>query len=126
MSGDPGCGTASAARSHLRRARRVPTYAGPAARVRHEDLPGAVRRCRAVVIVIGPEELSRAECERHLRDEVTCRVAVCTDSGPHIVPANYAFVQDMLILQTTPESTLGSHAFGRPVAVEVDDFNAIY
>jgi nitroimidazol reductase NimA-like FMN-containing flavoprotein (pyridoxamine 5'-phosphate oxidase superfamily) len=79
-----------------------------------------------VVIVIGPEELSRAECERHLRDEVTCRVAVCTDAGPHIVPANYAFVQDMLILQTTPDSTLGSHASGQPVAVEVDDLSPIY
>lgn len=75
---------------------------------------------------MGPEELSRAECDRHLRDEVTCRVAVCTDAGPHIMPANYAFVEDMLILQTTPEGTLGSHASGQPVALEVDDFNPIY
>ena len=37
--------------------------------------------------------------------------------GPHIVPVNYAVVDDALVLRTSPYSVLGGHARGSILAI---------
>jgi nitroimidazol reductase NimA-like FMN-containing flavoprotein (pyridoxamine 5'-phosphate oxidase superfamily) len=70
-----------------------------------------------------PFELSAEECRELLTAGLVGRVAVCTPVGPHIVPVNYAVVDDAVVIRTTPYSILGSHARGSIVAIEVDQFD---
>jgi uncharacterized protein len=70
-----------------------------------------------------PFDLSQEECRELLSAGLVGRVAVCTPVGPHIVPVNYAVVDDAIVLRTTPYSVLGSHARGSILAVEVDQFD---
>jgi nitroimidazol reductase NimA-like FMN-containing flavoprotein (pyridoxamine 5'-phosphate oxidase superfamily) len=70
-----------------------------------------------------PFELSPEECRELLSAGLVGRVAVCTPVGPHIVPVNYAVVDDAVVIRTTPYSVLGSHARGATLAVEVDQFD---
>ena len=48
------------------------------------------------------------------------RVALCTDSGPQIVPVNYSVVEDSIVFRTTPYSVLGTYAWKTRLAFEVD------
>jgi uncharacterized protein len=67
-----------------------------------------------------PRELGYDDCERLLRGDVAGRVAVCTPSGPHIVPVNYSVVDDAIYLRTTPYSVLGTYGRNTMTAFEVD------
>lgn len=68
-------------------------------------------------------ELSDTECRDLLGAGLVGRVAICTPVGPHIVPVNYALVEDALILRTTPYSVLGSEGRSATLALEVDQFD---
>ncbi len=70
-----------------------------------------------------PFELSPDECRALLSAGLVGRVAICTPVGPHIVPVNYAVVDDSVVLRTSPYSVLGSHARGTILALEVDQFD---
>jgi nitroimidazol reductase NimA-like FMN-containing flavoprotein (pyridoxamine 5'-phosphate oxidase superfamily) len=70
-----------------------------------------------------PFELSSDECRELLSAGFVGRVAMSTPLGPHIVPVNYAVVDDAVVLRTSPYSVLGSHARGSILALEVDDFD---
>ena len=71
-------------------------------------------------------DLTTTECEDLLRAGLVGRVAACTPTGPHIVPVNYAVVDDSIVLRTTPYSVLGSQASGTVLALEVDHFDYDY
>ena len=62
--------------------------------------------------------LSVAECERLLRGGVVGRIAFTTATGPHIVPVNYAYVGDAVVVRTSPQSVLGAVPAGAPAAFE--------
>ncbi len=67
-----------------------------------------------------PRELSSEECRELLSGDVVGRVALCTDSGPQIVPVNYSVVEDSIVFRTTPYSVLGTYAWKTRLAFEVD------
>jgi uncharacterized protein len=65
-------------------------------------------------------ELSYEKCHELLSGGVLGRAAVCTPSGPRIMPVNYAIVDDSVVFRTTPYSVLGTYAWNTQVAFEVD------
>jgi uncharacterized protein len=65
-------------------------------------------------------ELDPQECERLLRAGVVGRVALSTPEGPHIVPVNYAVVDDTIVVRTSAYSVLGTNGRGAMLAFEVD------
>jgi uncharacterized protein len=65
-------------------------------------------------------ELDPQECERLLRAGVVGRVALSTPDGPHIIPVNYAVVDDTIVVRTSSYSVLGAHGRGAMLAFEVD------
>jgi nitroimidazol reductase NimA-like FMN-containing flavoprotein (pyridoxamine 5'-phosphate oxidase superfamily) len=70
-----------------------------------------------------PFELPIEECRDLLAAGVVGRVAICTPIGPHVVPVNYAVVEDSIVVRTSPYSVLGSHARGSILALEIDQFD---
>ena len=68
-------------------------------------------------------ELSEPECEDLLRAGVVGRVAACTPIGPHVVPVNYAVIDDAVVFRTTPYSVLGSQPLRSIIALETDHFD---
>jgi len=68
-------------------------------------------------------ELGFDECEHALRTGVVGRVALMAPDGPHIIPLNYAMVEDAIIVSTAPYSALGTYGPGGLVAFEVDQFD---
>ena len=71
-------------------------------------------------------ELSRAECESLLRAGVAGRVGLVAPDGPHILPINYAVVDEAIVVRTSPYSLLGTHGRDTMVAFEVDQFDYEY
>jgi uncharacterized protein len=67
-----------------------------------------------------PVELSYEKCRELISGGVVGRVAVCTPSGPRIIPVNYAVVEDSVIFRTTPYSLLGTYAWNTALAFEID------
>ena len=67
-----------------------------------------------------PRDLDPQECERLLRANIVGRVAVSTPVGPHIVPVNYAVVDDTIVIRTSALSLLGTHGRDSMLAFEVD------
>ena len=67
--------------------------------------------------------MSDDECERLLRGNVVGRVALSTPDGPHIVPVNYAVVDDAVVVRTSPYSVLGTYGRDAVLAFEVDQFD---
>ena len=65
-------------------------------------------------------ELDLEECERLLRAGVVGRVALSTPEGPHIVPVNYAVVDDTIVVRTSSYSVLGTYGRNAMLAFEVD------
>jgi len=47
-------------------------------------------------------------------------VALCTDTGPLVWPVNYSMVEDDIVFRTSPHSLLGTMAWNRHLAFEVD------
>jgi nitroimidazol reductase NimA-like FMN-containing flavoprotein (pyridoxamine 5'-phosphate oxidase superfamily) len=70
-----------------------------------------------------PFDLGSGECRRLLGAGLVGRVAICTPVGPHIVPVNYAVVDESVVIRTSPYGVLGSHARGSVLALEVDNFD---
>jgi uncharacterized protein len=70
-----------------------------------------------------PFEMPAEECRELLSAGVVGRVCVCTPVGPHIVPVNYAIVDDSVVIRTSPYSVLGSHARGAILAFEIDELD---
>lgn len=64
--------------------------------------------------------LSESECRALLADCQTGRVAVIAPDGPHIIPINYALVDEHIVLRTARATVLGANAPERPVAFEVE------
>lgn len=65
-------------------------------------------------------ELDPRECERLLRAGVVGRVALSTPEGPHIIPVNYAVVDDTIVIRTSSYSILGTYGRDAMLAFEVD------
>jgi uncharacterized protein len=70
-----------------------------------------------------PIELSEGQCRELLGAGLVGRVAICTPVGPHIVPVNYAIVDDSVVLRTTPYSVVGTQGAGAMMAFEVDELD---
>ena len=68
-------------------------------------------------------DIGREECERLLRSGVVGRVALSTPEGPHIVPVNYAVVDDTIVIRTSAYSVLGTYGHNAMLAFEVDDID---
>jgi len=68
-------------------------------------------------------ELTTSECESLLRAGIVGRVAVSTPDGPLIIPLNYSVSDDAIMVRTTPDSMLGTHAQDAVFAFEVDHFD---
>jgi len=68
-------------------------------------------------------ELSTQQCEALLRVGMVGRVAFSTPAGPHMVPVNYAVVDDAIVVRTSPYSLLGTHGRNTMVAFGVDGFD---
>ena len=64
--------------------------------------------------------LGTQECQILLRTTVVGRIAVSTPDGPHIVPVNYAVVDDAIVVRTSAYSVLGTYARDAMLAFEVD------
>lgn len=64
--------------------------------------------------------LTESECRALLADSQTGRVAVVAPDGPHIIPVNYALVDESLIFRTSPFSVLATYAGNANIAFEVD------
>lgn len=69
-------------------------------------------------------ELSQGECEDLLRAGVAARVAFVTPDGPHIVPINYAVIDQAIFLRTSPSSLLGIYGRGARLAIEIDGLDS--
>ena len=67
-----------------------------------------------------PLDLDPQECSRLLRAGVVGRVALSTPEGPHIVPVNYAVVEDTIVIRTSAYSILGTYGRNAMLAFEVD------
>jgi uncharacterized protein len=67
-----------------------------------------------------PTELSYGKCRDLLGGGVVGRVALCTPTGPRIVPVNYAVVEDTVVFRTSPHSLLGTTIRNTSIAFEVD------
>ena len=72
-----------------------------------------------------PRELGFDECVRLLRSGVMGRVALTTPRGPHIVPVNYAVVEESVLVATSPYSALGTYGPQDLVVFEVDHFDYV-
>jgi uncharacterized protein len=65
-------------------------------------------------------DLARTDCLDLIARGAVGRVAVCTPDGPHLVPVNYAVVDETVVVRTSAYSILGTYARGALVAFEVD------
>lgn len=68
-----------------------------------------------------PEELAHEKCVELLRGAIVGRVAFAVPEGLRIVPVNYTTVGPSVVFRTTPDSLLGRHADGAPLAFEIDE-----
>jgi nitroimidazol reductase NimA-like FMN-containing flavoprotein (pyridoxamine 5'-phosphate oxidase superfamily) len=66
------------------------------------------------------QELTVEECVELLAANRVGRAAVCTPSGPHVVPLNYAVHDRSIVFRTTPYSVLGTYGWAGDIAFEVD------
>ena len=68
-------------------------------------------------------DLSQEECRRLIGAGVGGRMALSSPNGPHIVPVNYAVVDDAIVVRTSPYSVLGTYGRDNTLAFEVDQFD---
>lgn len=66
-------------------------------------------------------EIPVAECRELLAAQRIGRVAFDDDSGPMVLPVNYALEGDTILFATGLSTVLAHHLQGRPVSFEVDD-----
>lgn len=60
------------------------------------------------------------QCLALLRADVVGRVALCTPTGPHVIPVNYCVIDDTIILRTTARSVLGTHGRDTLLSFQID------
>lgn len=65
-------------------------------------------------------DLDRDRCLALITRGTIGRIAVTAPDGPHIVPVNYALVDETIAIRTTAYSVVGTYARGSVVAFEVD------
>jgi len=70
-------------------------------------------------------ELGPSECRALLGDHQIGRVAVVAPDGPHIIPVNYALVDETVILRTSPLSLVATLGRNASVAFEVDHLDQV-
>ena len=66
-------------------------------------------------------ELDARECRGLLEGRQVGRVAVCTPTGPQILPVNYVVDGASIVFRTAPYGVLGRHAWHDRIAFEIDD-----
>ena len=69
------------------------------------------------------EALDVDECRQLLAGRHVGRLAYCTDSGPRIVPMNYALAGNTLVFRTGQDTEASRHLPGSLVAFEVDEID---
>jgi nitroimidazol reductase NimA-like FMN-containing flavoprotein (pyridoxamine 5'-phosphate oxidase superfamily) len=67
-----------------------------------------------------PEELTYAQCRALLAGGVFGRVAVCTATGPRILPVNYSVVGEALVFRTSAYGVIAASDWKSSMAFEVD------
>lgn len=65
-------------------------------------------------------ELTVEECVELLSAKTVGRAAICTPTGPHVVPVNYAVHAGSIVFRTAPYSLLGTYGWSGDIAFEVD------
>jgi nitroimidazol reductase NimA-like FMN-containing flavoprotein (pyridoxamine 5'-phosphate oxidase superfamily) len=65
-------------------------------------------------------DLDYRTCRELLAGGVVGRVAVCTPTGPRILPVNYSVIEEQIVFRTHPYTVLGTYAWNRRLAFEVD------
>jgi hypothetical protein len=65
-------------------------------------------------------ELSPSLCEELLRAGVFGRLGVSAPDGPHVIPLNYAVIDDAVVVRTTPHGVAGRRGPGTVAAFEID------
>lgn len=68
-------------------------------------------------------DLPRHQSASLLRSGIAGRVALCTFDGPYVVPVNYSVVDESVVIRTSEDSYLATHADGAILAFEVDQFD---
>ncbi len=68
-------------------------------------------------------ELSADECKELISAQVVGRAAICTPTGPHVVPVNFSIHEDSVVFRTTPYSVLGTYGWSGDIAFEVDSID---
>ena len=64
------------------------------------------------------------ECRRLLHSQQVGRIAFSDDSGPDVLPVNFAMDGDDVLIATTPYSAIARAATGARVAFEVDELDS--
>lgn len=70
-------------------------------------------------------DLSEHECRAHLVDRQVGRAAVVAPDGPHIIPVNYAVVDEAIVFRTSPFSLLATYGRDAVIAFEIDHFDEV-
>jgi hypothetical protein len=70
-------------------------------------------------------DMSPSECRARLADHQVGRAAVVTPDGPHIIPVNYALVDETIVFRTSPFTLLAAHGKNANIAFEVDDLDHV-
>ncbi len=68
-------------------------------------------------------ELTVDECVELMSAHTVGRAAICTPTGPHVVPVNYAVDGDSVVFRTAPYSVLGTYGWSGEIAFEVDQID---
>lgn len=69
------------------------------------------------------KELSLEECQEELAQHQVGRVAYCGADGPVVVPVNYVWDGDGVLLRISPHSTLAQELRSGTAAFQVDEFD---
>jgi nitroimidazol reductase NimA-like FMN-containing flavoprotein (pyridoxamine 5'-phosphate oxidase superfamily) len=70
-------------------------------------------------------DLSQSECRALLADHQAGRAAVVAPDGPHIIPVNYALVDETIVFRTSPFTLLATHGRDAAIAFEVDHLHEL-
>ncbi len=73
--------------------------------------------------MLGSLAIPAAECEGLLAASGVGRVALCTSTGPYIVPVDYGVVDHDILFRTSTLSVLGTFGRNARLAFEVDEFD---
>ena len=70
-------------------------------------------------------ELGPSECRARLGEHQLGRLVVVAPDGPHIIPVNYALVDETIVFRTSPFTLVAMHAPNASVAFEVDHLDQL-